>query len=138
HKPTDKGSAYGSKKYWNAAINDEGARQMIHVKSLMLSKPYFDRVPDQSLIAGEQGEKYNYIAATRGKDYAFVYNYTCRKFAVNMGKIAGSKVKATWYNPKDGSRTPIRTFANKGVQQFDPPGEEAEGNDWVLILESVK
>jgi len=28
-------------------------------------------------------------------------------------------------------------FDNKGVQKFDPPGEEAEGNDWVLVLEGV-
>lgn len=102
----------------------------------MLSKPYFDRVPDQSLVA-DQGEKYNYIAATRGENYAFFYDYTGRLFSVNMGKIAGSKVKATWYNPKDGSKTSIGSFVNKGVQRFDPPGEEAEGNDWVLILEKL-
>ncbi|HUC82205.1 MAG TPA: glycoside hydrolase family 140 protein [Flavisolibacter sp.] len=138
HKPTDKGSAYGSKKYWNDAINDEGARQMKYVKELMLSKPYFDRVPDQSLIAGEEGEKYNYIAATRGADYAFIYNYTGRPFAVNMGKIKGENLKATWFSPIDGSRQAIGSFANKGVQNFDPPGETKDGNDWVLILESSK
>jgi hypothetical protein len=136
HKPTDKGSAYGSKKYWNAALNDDGAKQMVYVKKLMLSKPYFERVPDQSLVA-DQGEKYNYLAATRGKDYAFIYDYTGRPFSVSMGKIAGSKVKATWYSPRDGSKTSIGSFTNKGVQQFDPPGEESEGNDWVLILEKL-
>jgi hypothetical protein len=138
HKPTDKGSAYGSKKYWDKAINDEGAGQMVYVKQLMLSKSYFDRIPDQSLIAGEQGEGYNYLAATRGTDYAFVYNYTGRPFAVNMGKIRGNRVKAAWYNPRDGSKQAIGSFTNKGVQNFDPPGEVKEGNDWVLILETVK
>jgi hypothetical protein len=136
HKPTDKGSAYGSKKYWNAALNDDGAKQMVYVKNLMLSKPYFERVPDQFLVA-DQGEKYNYLAATRGKDYAFIYDYTGRPFSVNMGKIGGSKVKATWYSPRDGSKTSIGSFTNKGVQQFDPPGEEKEGADWVLILEKL-
>src|SRR4051812_20543627 len=68
HKPTDKGSAYGSKKYWYQALNDSGASQMVYLKKLMLSKPYFERLPDQSLVAG-QGEKYNYIAATRGPGY---------------------------------------------------------------------
>lgn len=137
HKPTDKGSAYGSKKYWNKAIHDEGARQMVYVKQLMLSKPYFNRVPDQSLIAGEQGEKYNYLAATRGDDYAFIYNYTGRPFAVNMGKIKGDQVKATWFSPRDGSKQTIGSFVNRGVQNFDPPGETKDGNDWVLILESA-
>ena len=138
HVPTDKGSAYGSKKYWYNALNDDGAKQMVYVKNLVLSKPYFERIPDQTLVAGKQGEGYNYIAATRGKNYAFLYDYTGRRFEVNLGKITGIEVKATWYSPKDGTKTSIGTFANKGVQQFDPPGEEADGNDWVLILESVK
>ena len=138
HKPTDKGSAYGSKKYWYDALNDSGAQQMTFLKKLMLSKPYFERVPDQSLIVGLQGEKYNYIAATRGKDYAFIYDYTGKPFEVRMGKINGGKVKASWYNPRNGSERPIGVFGNKGIRKFDPPGEQKEGNDWVLILESVK
>jgi len=138
HKPTDNTSAYGSKKYWYEALNDSGAQQMIFLKQLILSKPYFERVPDQSLISGESGDKYNYIAATRGKDYAFIYDYTGRTFQVNMGKIKGSKVKASWYSPRDGSKISIGEFANSGVQEFDPPGEQSEGNDWVLILESDK
>jgi hypothetical protein len=53
-----------------------------------------------------------------------------------MGKIKGEKVKASWYNPRDGNTESIGEFANKGVQEFDPPRDEKEGNDWVLILES--
>jgi hypothetical protein len=138
HKPTDKGSAYGSKKYWFNALNDSGARQMIFLKKLILSKPYFDRVPDQSLIVGERGEKYNYIAATRGNDYAFIYDYTGKPFEARMGKISGGQVKASWYNPKNGNKKAIGVFINKGFRKFDPPGEQKDGNDWVLILESVK
>ncbi|WP_207492338.1 glycoside hydrolase family 140 protein [Aridibaculum aurantiacum] len=137
HKPTDKGSAYGSKKYWDAALNDSGAAQMVHVKNLILSKPYFDRVPDQSLIAGKQGEKYDYLLATRGKDYAFIYTYTGKNFKVNMGKVNGDKVKASWYNPKNGQSTLLKTVSNKGTRKFNPPGKPAEGNDWVLVLESL-
>jgi hypothetical protein len=132
------GGAYGAKDYWFDAINDPGAGQMRYLKALMLSKPYLDRVPDQSLVAGKQGDKYDYIAATRGKDYAFLYAYNGRKFDVNMGKISGAKVKAAWYSPIDGSKKSIGSFANKGVISFDPPGEQKEGNDWVLILESEK
>jgi len=137
HKPTDTTSAYGSKKYWNQALNDSGATQMVFLKNLMLSKPYFDRIPDQSLIAGQQGEKYNYLAATRGKDYLFIYDYTGRDFTVNMGKIEGEKVRGAWYNPRNGSRNVVGTFANKGQLKFHPPGSEQEGNDWVLILEKA-
>ena len=136
HKPTDRGSAYGSKKFWYNALNDDGAKQMIHVKNLLLSKPYFERVPDQSLVS-TQGEKYRYIAATRGRDYAMLYNYTGRTFQVNMGKIRGKKIRASWFDPRTGEKHPIGKFRNKGSLQFDPPGEEMDGNDWVLILEKA-
>lgn len=138
HKPTDKGSAYGSKKYWYNALNDEGAREMVYLKKLILSKSYFDRVPDQSLIVGEQGQRYNYIAATRGNDYAFIYDYTGKPFELRMGKISGARVKASWYNPRNGNKKLIGRYVNKGFRKFDPPGEQRDGNDWVLVLEKCE
>jgi hypothetical protein len=134
YKPTDKGSAYGAKNYWYEAINDPGARQMIFLKKLILSKPYLERVADQSMIA-DQGSRYNYMTATRGNDYAFIYTYNARKIKVNMGKISGAKVKASWYSPRDGHYKAIGDFKNSGTAEFDPPGEKKDGNDWVLVLE---
>lgn len=138
HKPTDKGAAYGAKEYWTEAINDPGAGQMQYMKNLMLSRPFLERVPDQSLIAGENGLKYERLIATRGNDYAMVYAYTGRNIPVQMGKITGSKVKASWYKPADGTTTAIGEFENNGTHEFDPPGEPTNGNDWVLLLDSVK
>jgi hypothetical protein len=135
HKPTDKGSAFGAREYWYDAIHSEGASQMIHLKKLMLSKPYFERVPDQSMLV-ENGEKYDRIFATRGEDYAFIYTYNGSNMKVAMGKIKGDKVKACWFDPRTGKYKDIGKFANNGVQTFDPPGEKQDGNDWVLVLES--
>jgi hypothetical protein len=135
YKKTDKEAAYGNKVVWNEAINAPGASQMMYIKKLILMFPFFDRVPDQSLIAN-QGEKYDFLAATRGKDYALIYTYNGRKIMVNMGKITGDIVNAYWYNPRDGKRTTIGTISNTGIQEFHPPGEIKEGNDWVLILSS--
>jgi hypothetical protein len=136
HKPTDKAGSYGPKNYWFEAINDPGAKQIGYLKKLMLSRPYFERIQDQSLIA-EQGNRYDYQTATRGKDFAFIYAYNGRKIKVNMGKISGIKVKASWYNPRDGSMTNIGNFKNSGVEEFVPPGEKKDGNDWVLILDKI-
>jgi hypothetical protein len=138
HKPTDKGSSYGAKAMWYDAINDPGASQMVYLKKLMLSRPYFDRVPDQSIIvAAKQGKKYNYLIATRGKNYAFVYTYNGRDINVNLGKIEGAKIKASWFNPRNGETKTIGIFANSGTKVFKSPGEVANGNDWVLILDKA-
>lgn len=127
-RPTDKGSAYGARTPWFKAINDPGACQMIHLKKLILSRDYFSRIPDQTLIA-DQGKRYEYLAATRGKDYAFIYTYTGRTFTLNP---AAKYPKASWYNPRTGKTTSIGAVNSL---TFDPPGEPRPGNDWVLILD---
>ena len=138
YNPKDKGAAYGAKKYWTEAINDPGAGQMIYLKNLILSRPYFVRVPDQSLLAEQPGDKYDFQLATRGVDYAFFYTYNGKNIKANMGRISGEKVKASWYNPRDGQYSEIGSFDNSGIQEFDAPGDPADGNDWVLVLDSVK
>jgi len=137
YKFTDKKSSYGPKEAWTTAINSAGAAQMKYLKDLMLSRSYFDRVPDQSIIAGENGKKYDRLLATRGADYLMVYTYTGRTIDLNMGKIKGDRVKASWFNPRDGKTTQIGEVGNTGTHQFDPPGEAANGNDWVLLLDKI-
>lgn len=137
YKFTDKKSSYGPKEQWITAINAAGAMQMKYLKDLMLSRSYFDRVPDQTIIAGENGDKYERVIATRGENYVMVYTYTGRNLNLNMGKVAGSQIKASWFNPRDGKTTPIGTVANKGTHVFDPPGDTANGNDWVLLLDKI-
>lgn len=135
HRPGDTDANYGVKDFWHNAINDPGASQMAHVKKLLLSKPYFDRVPDQSILSGDMGEKYDRLIATRGKGYALIYTYTGRVIRLQMNKLKGTEIKASWFNPRTGKYTAIGSFANKGTQVFDPPGSQEEGNDWVLCLE---
>ena len=136
HKPENAVGAYGVKQYWTEAIDAPGAGQMIHLKNLILSHSFFDRIPDPSLIAGEPGEKYDRLLATRGREYALIYSYTGRDMDINMGKISGSKVSASWFNPRNGQLSTLGEFENNGIKSFDPPGVEEEGNDWVLVLES--
>ncbi|MBS1503325.1 MAG: glycoside hydrolase, partial [Bacteroidetes bacterium] len=117
--------------------NDPGAREMVYLKKLILSRPYFERIPDQSLIADDQGEKYNRLIATRGKKYAFIYTYTGRNMEINASELNGNKIKASWYNPRNGNTTLIGTFDKSKNMKFDPPGQPANGNDWVLVLDAI-
>lgn len=138
HKPGNPSPSYGVKEFWNVAIDAPGAGQMIYLKNLILSKPFFERIPDQSLIAGGNGEKYNYQVATRGENYALVYTYNGREITVKMGIINGEKVIASWYNPRNGEASLIGEFKNNGTKSFNPPGDVADGNDWVLVLDSIE
>ena len=120
-----------------------GAFQMGHLKKLMESHSMIDLIPDQSLIVAGQGDCATYACAIRGKSHAFVYIPTGIKTTIQMGTISGKKVKASWFNPRNGEVTHIGEFDNKGERSFDVPGMSKElawlksgrGCDWVLILE---
>jgi len=137
YKPNSGRGRYGVQNYWYQAINDPGAGQMQYLKSLILSRPFFERVFDPSMIAGENGDKYDYVIAMRGVSFAFIYTYTGREFDVSAGKITGEKIRAYWYNPRNGKTRFIKYFENEGVQHFNPPGLKEEGNDWVLVLDDA-
>lgn len=127
------GGAYGAKKPWYEALNDPGFNQMKFIKDLMLTFPYFERVPDQSIIAGQNGERYDRAIATRGNDYMMIYNYTGRPMQIDLTKISGAKKNAWWFTAKDGKLEYIGEFDSK-VTPFQHDSGYCSGNDQVLIL----
>jgi hypothetical protein len=110
---------------------------MGHLRRLIESRPFVSRVPDQSLIASDPGDDIDHLQATRGEEYAFVYSPMGASFRIHLGRITGDEVKAWWFDPRTGNTTPIDTFPNRGDREFDPPGEPAVGNDWVLVLDDA-
>jgi hypothetical protein len=135
HKKDNPSPSYGVKEYWDVALNAPGASEMKYLKNLILSRPYFERIPAQNILSGEQGERYDYIAATRGKDYAFIYTWNGSNININSEKFKGTEYNASWFNPRNGEITTLGTFKNIDNQIFDPPGEQKNGNDWVLVLD---
>jgi hypothetical protein len=135
HKPDSGTGAYGVRKYWFDAIDDPGAGQIRHLKNLVLSRPYFDRIAADAVI--DNGVRYDYVIAARGSNYLFAYTYTGRSFRLQMGVISGSKVRAWWYDPRTGAARDIGGVDNRGHHVFDPPGDPAPGDDWVLVLDDV-
>jgi len=126
------GGAYGATKPWYDALKDPGMNQMKYLKNLMLSLPYFDRVPDQTVVAGTNGELYERVIATRGNDYLMAYNYTNRPVKIDLTKISGAKKKVWWYNPSNGELQYAGEFDNKVTEFIEDSGYRA-GNDRVLI-----
>jgi hypothetical protein len=137
HKPGNPDPDYGVNVYWYDALQAPGGGQMQHLKKLMLSRPYFDRVPDTTLVGSTQGARYDYQAATRGKDYAFIYTWNGREIEVNMGRIEGNSIRASWFDPRTSEFREIGDFENSGQRVFDPPGSVEDGNDWVLVLDAL-
>lgn len=129
---------------WAEAIDQPGAAQMQHGRALIESRPFLTRIPDDSIIVTDRvptsvpGAGRYRFAATRDESgtYAMVYAAASRKFSVRMDKISGPRVKAWWFNPRDGSAREIGSFENKGVKEFAPP-DLGEMTDWVLVLDDA-
>lgn len=124
--------AYGATEVWYDAITkNKGFAQMQYLKDLMLTFPFFERVPDQSIIVSANGERYDRIIATRGSDYLLVYNYTGKPMRIDLTKISGQKKNVWLFNPNDGKLEYRGEFDSK-VEDFRY-GAPSKINDRVLI-----
>ena len=121
---------------WERSLARPSGYQMIYGKNLMLSRPFFSRIPDNSFIY-EQYDRAERITATRDKDrsYAFVYTESGRPIHIDLTAIGhGKELKAWWYDPRNGSSFLIGNVKKCKSYVFTPLTEGA-GNDWVLVLD---
>jgi hypothetical protein len=120
--------------YWNEAILRPGAAQLHHLARLLLSRPYFERVPDQALLVSDAGVGADHVQATRSAAgrYALVYiPQPGQTVEVDLGRLVGP-LQAWWVCPRTGRAWPAGTHAARGTGAFTSP---IGGPDWVLALE---
>ena len=129
---------------WTDAIGQPGASQLQHARALLESRPFLTRVPaDDVIVEGTVptsvpgAGRYRFVA-TRDADgtYAMVYAPAGRPFTVRMTAIRGSRVRAWWFNPRDGRAAAIGSFPAAGEREFTPP-DRGEMLDWVLVLDDA-
>lgn len=119
-RPGDAVAYSDTSKPWYEAQRDSGYVQMKYLKALMLTLPYFERVPYQEMIYKDNGKKYERLIATRGNDYALVYNYTGRDMPLDLTLISGKRKNLWWMSCIDGSLTYIGVV-NNGRHTLHPP-----------------
>ena len=149
---------------WESSLDDLGTMDMQHLVKLMTSlsnDQFLDRIPDQSLIDGDEGGmdgsegvRSNRLQATCGSkgDFAMIYSANGRNIRLRMNRLAAPLMNAFWFNPRNGKWwIRDRVFTDRGpfvehipsgpgapIREFDPPGNVGNGNDWVLVLMAVK
>ena len=152
--------ASGKVGKWQRSLDEAGAMDMQHLLSLMTSlsnDQYLDRIPDQSLLDGDEGSmeggegfRSSQLQATRGRkgDYAMIYSANGRDICLKMDRLAAPLMDAFWFSPRNGkwrikdsdvaNRRPFAENIPSGpaapMREFDPPGSTGDGNDWVLVL----
>lgn len=130
------GSTYGSDIWdfppnWHTLTQLPGAGQMTHlytvVREIWTDEEFLDRMPDQGLIIGDQGDtkgdgmtiedgdggpdlgkKANAtsdrITAMRGGDgkWAIIYSANGRDITLDLSRLSSGKMDVYWFNPRSG------------------------------------
>jgi len=120
---------------WQADIDLPGSFDMLNVRRLMESRPFTSRVPAQELIVSAQQSDNQFIAATKGDGYAFIYFPESLTVTLNLGKLGFKNAKTFWYNAKTGETTEGEKFECTGQREFKSPAPNGRGNDYVLIID---
>ncbi len=122
---------------WREALDRPGAAHMIHLRRLVLSRPYLTRIPDPGLLASGAGEGGQHVQAARDADgsYALIYIPNAgQTVEVDTAALTGERLNVTWYDPRTGEATAAGDIARGGVCAFTTP---ASGPDWVLALDDA-
>jgi hypothetical protein len=136
---------------WEQLLDSPGRQAQVHLGALMNGFRWWDLVPDLSrgkeyaqwhdgslrpLIVSGVGELrgLDFCSAARTPDghLAMAYLPNARQIVVDLTQMAGPVVRATWFDPIEGARTPAGFWPIDQAAPFSPPSAQ----DWVLILES--
>ena len=66
-----------------------------------------------------------------------VYAPVGRPFTVRMNKITGRKVRAWWFNPRDGTADRDRRRSPTPANATFTPPDAGRALDWVLVLDDA-
>lgn len=138
------GHAYGSPNWnlpanWRDVLELPGANSLKHLRTLLESRPWWRLLPDLHNVVAVDGRgtfaANDYAVTALADDGAFAFSYlpARRPLTVDLTKVSGARVSATWFNPRTGEATAIGSVSEKGRRTFEPPGD----GDWVLVLDDA-
>lgn len=123
---------------WRDALYRPAGRQMMFLRQLLMSRPYFRRIPDQDLVRSGAGDGGMHMQAARDREgtYAFVYFPMNDQVAtIDLRRLGAGSMRAWWYDPRTGIGTPLKTDVGRDILTIKSP---PTGPDWVLVLDKVE
>jgi len=123
----------GVARVWSEAMKLPGSQQMKHVIDLFTSLPWTDLRPAEDLLAAQPGTsdpgRFISSVATEAGDLALFYLPVGGTLSLKPRTTATAEpVKAFWFDPRTGKRTPARADA---PSRYNAPSQD----DWVLVIQ---
>jgi hypothetical protein len=122
---------------WIDALQRPGSREMQYLRQLIESRPFFARVPDPALVENISPAGGRHLTASRDREgtYAFIYFPANDQAAtVDLGRLNAARLRAWWYDPRNGFPHPLGVIDGGGRREFQSP---SYGPDWVLVLDDA-
>ena len=135
HSPDHKPVRW-ARHYWYDDLDLPGAWDMLHVRKLLESRSFLDRIPFPQIIKNDYMPETEYNVATRGRDYVMVYLPVGKEVRLDLNLCNWTRTRAWWYNCRNGDATLIGEFICNKIHAFLPE-TRFRGNDWVLVLDNA-
>jgi hypothetical protein len=121
---------------WETALDSEASRDIARLAGFFHSHPWQELVPDleHTLVTSGLGEfnglDYAAAAATPDGSLLVAYIPNQRGVTVALARLKKIEMKASWFNPRDGSTLEAGRLPPESSHEFSPPG----AGDWVLVI----
>lgn len=128
----------GPLRSWQESLPLAASYHYGYGKELIMSRPYFTRIPAQDILVGNTYCGHDRITATRCQNgsYAMVYSESGKPFSVNLTLLTGNSITAWWFDVRSGRAHETGTYTKTADCMFYPP-TSGQGNDWVLVLDDA-
>jgi GNAT superfamily N-acetyltransferase len=127
---------------WREQLDSPGARSMRVLLDVVATTEWWRLEPDteNALLVGGTGGNSARALAARARDgsFALVYTPTNRPITLDLSRLAGPLVGASWRDPSSGEVNAIEGSPfTRELRTFLPSRRELFGdNDWILELRS--
>ena len=134
----DKNGVNGPLRPWQQALDLPMANQVKHLKNLFLSRPFLNRIPDQTMLLDKQEDDEHFVITTRDTEgsYAMIYFPTGKERKLSLSTLSGESFTVWWYDPRTGNSFQAKPLKKASEVVVKPP-TSGKGNDWVLVLDAV-
>ena len=123
---------------WKAALNLPGSTQLMYMKKLLISLPWYEMTNDQKLLLNENPNDSTHIvsAISRKRDIILAYTPMGKAIKLDLSRMATQKMNAFWVNPRSGKNIKIGEFKVNDTPEFKP-WSVGRGSDFVLVIFDV-
>jgi hypothetical protein len=133
---------------WQSAMDLEGSQSMAYLKRFFASRAWQTLIPDDRVEGDWTSSHTHFILAGNGefrgldtltaactadKNTLMAYMPSRREVTVDLRRMAGSFVRAWWFNPRNGEGIPAGEYPTTSPQSFLPPAE----GDWGLVIDNA-